>query len=99
MWRPCCNVRMLAALLAMANADAVFCQSYPTRPVRIVTSAVGGASDLIARMVAQGISSPLGVPVIVDNRAVVSVDIVDKAFPDGYTLLFIGSSFWLLPLM
>ena len=73
-------------------------QDYPQKPVRIITSGAGGASDILARLIAQGISTPLGQPVIVDNRvAIIAIETVAKAPPDGYTLLFYGTLIWLAP--
>ena len=83
-------------LLGTGNA---FSQSYPLKTVRIVTSAVGGANDLIARLIAQGIADPLGQPVIIDNRGVISIELVSKAPPDGYTLLLFGPPMWVAPLL
>ena len=55
----------------------------------------------MARLIAQGISGPLGQPVIVDNRAsgIIPGEIVAKAPPDGYTLLVGGGSLWIAPLL
>jgi tripartite-type tricarboxylate transporter receptor subunit TctC len=70
--------------------------------MRIVTGAPGSTAELVARMVAQGISGPLGQPVIVDPRstggATVFGEIVARAQPDGHTLLIIGSTLWVGPL-
>jgi tripartite-type tricarboxylate transporter receptor subunit TctC len=84
----------------------VFCgaahaQTFPTRPVRIVTSSVGGTTDLVARVIAKGLTSSLGQQVIVDNRptGIIPAEIVVKAPADGYTLLFHGSSLWMMPLL
>src|SRR5689334_20311532 len=58
----------------------VCAQSYPNKPVRVLTSTAGGATDFAARIIAQGLTGPLGQPVIVDNRAaIVSNEIVSKA--------------------
>jgi tripartite-type tricarboxylate transporter receptor subunit TctC len=91
---------MLAAGAA-ALCGAVDAQEYPARPVRIVTSAVGGTTDLVARFIAQGLTASLGQQVIVDNRptGIIPADIVVKAPSDGYTLLFSGSSLWMMPLL
>jgi tripartite-type tricarboxylate transporter receptor subunit TctC len=85
----------------VAFCGAVDAQEFPTRPVRIVTSAVGGTTDLVARLIAQGLTSSLGQQVIVDNRptGIIPGEIVVKAPPDGYTLLFHGSSLWMMPLL
>jgi tripartite-type tricarboxylate transporter receptor subunit TctC len=87
--------------LIVLGASAVCAQSYPTKPIRIVTAAAGGSNDFISRLIAQGITGPLGQPVIVDNRAggIVAADLVSKAPPDGYTLLQQSNSVWIGPLL
>jgi tripartite-type tricarboxylate transporter receptor subunit TctC len=90
-----------------AIAIATFCsapahaQSYPSKPIRIVTSGVGGAGDVTSRLIAQGIAPLLGQQVIVDNRASgpIPVDVALKAAADGYTLLLYGSTVWLGPFL
>ena len=79
-------------------AGAAYGQSYPTKPIRMVTAAIGGGADLTARIVAQGLSASLGRQVIVDNRGLTAIDIALSAPPDGYTLLAYGSPLWLAPL-
>jgi tripartite-type tricarboxylate transporter receptor subunit TctC len=65
-------VGMLSAGTMVLGVGMVSGQDYPNRPIRIVTSEAGGGGDFITRIVAQGISGPLGQPVIVDNRTSVS---------------------------
>lgn len=86
---------MLLVGMALTNSDAVFGQTFPNKPIRMVTGNVGGGADFVARLIAQGISGPLGQPVIVDNRPAgpISGEIVAKAQPDGHTLLVGGSNF------
>jgi len=79
----------LATLAAPALAKA---QSWPARPLRVVVPfAPGGATDLIARLIAEQLARPLGQQVAVENRAgafgILGADSVAKAAPDGYTLL------------
>jgi len=70
-------------------------QSFPTKPVRIVTTVPGGNLDFTARAIAPRLSERLGQPVIVDNRGgVLSMELVARAPADGYTLLVSGSSLW-----
>jgi len=91
-----CTIAIVAALGATTASGQ---DAYPTKVVRIVTSAVGGGSDLLARLIAPGLSSALGQQFIVDNRGALSAEIVAKAPPDGYTLLVNGSPLWILPLI
>jgi tripartite-type tricarboxylate transporter receptor subunit TctC len=86
---------IVAVALALA-ASISAAQAYPTKPIRlIVGSSPGGGGDTMARLVAQPLSSSLAQQVIVDNRpgagGNIGADIVAKAPPDGYTLLFIFS--------
>ena len=72
-------------------------QPYPSKPVRmIVPFAPGGGSDLVGRVLAQKLGAALGQQVIVENRAGaggrIGTEVVAKAPPDGYTLLFATSS-------
>ena len=84
----------------LPGVEAVQGQTWPVKPIRIVTSGVGGGSDLASRLIAQGISPALGQQVIVDNRpsGVIPGETVAKAAPDGYTLLVSSSVLWLEPL-
>ncbi len=56
---------VMASLLIAPHAAA---QTYPVRPIRIVTAEAGGSSDLASRLVAQWLTSAFGQQVIVDNR-------------------------------
>lgn len=88
-----------AGLLTGIPASYAQKDTYPTRPVRIVTSVPGSSLDLAARVVAQGLTQSLGEQVIVENRNVLTVETVVKATPDGYTLLAYGNSTWLAPML
>jgi tripartite-type tricarboxylate transporter receptor subunit TctC len=83
----------LLALLALLGATvAAGAADYPDRPVTVVVGfPPGGASDILARIITNKLSSLLGQPFIVDNRpgagGNVAGDVVAHAAPDGYTLL------------
>lgn len=84
---------VLAAAVALAafGASSASSESYPSRPVTlIVPAAAGGATDVLARIVAEPLGKALGQPVIVENRAgaggVLGMQVVSKAAPDGYTI-------------
>ena len=87
-----------AAMLGTALESAA--QTFPSKPLRLVTSEVGGSADAGARLMAKGMTERFGQQVIVDNRGsgVIPGMTVARAQPDGYTLLFFGGTFWLQPL-
>src|SRR5262249_238656 len=91
---------VLAGLIAM-SIGAASGQNFPNRPVRIITLAVGSASDFVARFLAERLTSNLGQPVIVENQTnfAIMASTVAKAPPDGYTLLGYGSPIWVVPLV
>ena len=83
---------MGALLAAMICAISVFTGSaraaFPDRPIRFVVSfPPGGASDGVARILAEGLSNRLGVPVVVENQGTIAAAMVARATPDGYTML------------
>lgn len=86
----------IAMLCGIGVAQA---QNFPNRPLRIVTAEPGGGNDVMARLLAQGLTASLGQQVIVDNRpsGAIPRGIVAKAPPDGHTVLFTTGGFWLLP--
>jgi len=78
---------------ALSANSLVHAQAYPTKTITIVVpTAPGGANDAMARIIGQGLSSRLGQPVIVENKAgangAIASEFVARANPDGYTLMF-----------
>jgi len=64
-------------------------QTYPSKPVRIVTGSAGTSGDLLSRYLAQRLNERWGKPVIVENRTgggIVAAEMVKLAAPDGHTL-------------
>jgi tripartite-type tricarboxylate transporter receptor subunit TctC len=75
--------------LGVCTASA---QQFPAKPVRIINPfAPGGATDIIARQMAQKLAEMWGQAVVVENRTgasgAIGVEMVAKSSPDGYTLL------------
>lgn len=97
-------VPLLALALLGSGFECALAQKYPARPIRlVVASSPGGASDILARLLAQKLGEELGQQVVVDNRGgasgVIGTGIVAKATPDGYTLLIIQPSLTINPSM
>ncbi len=95
----------LAALASAAGAVATrsaSAQDYPAKPIRmIVPYAAGGATDTLARLVANGIDKDLKQTIVVDNRgggaSQLGTQAIATAMPDGYTIGMIDSAFTINP--
>ncbi len=91
---------MAAAASAQAaqNASSPTGANYPQRPVRIVSGfAAGGSSDFLVRVLAPKLTERLGQTFVIENRpgagGAIGANLVAKATPDGYTLIFISGAF------
>lgn len=102
---PVLNFSASALLVGFAlAAGTAAAQNYPSRPVRlIVPYGPGGITDITARAVGPGMSENLGQQVIVENRpgsaAILGLDLVAKARPDGYTVVAATTAFAANPIL
>jgi tripartite-type tricarboxylate transporter receptor subunit TctC len=90
----CC---VMLTLSGAANADTFSNQTWPSRPIKlIVPTGPGAATDVMARLVADGVSRTLGQAMFVENvpgaSGILAHESAARAAPDGYTLLFTNTS-------
>jgi tripartite-type tricarboxylate transporter receptor subunit TctC len=88
------SIRVCSLILLALATSSVLAQDWPTRPIRyVVPFPPAGATDILARFVADKLAPALGRPVVVENRAGASgnlgTDYVAKSPPDGYTMLML----------
>ncbi|MDM0072673.1 tripartite tricarboxylate transporter substrate binding protein [Variovorax sp. J31P207] len=85
------RIRALIATAALAFGSIAFAQDYPSRPITLVVPAPpAGATDVLARVLAEEMGKSLKQTIIVDNRpgasGMLGASAVARAAPDGYTL-------------
>jgi tripartite-type tricarboxylate transporter receptor subunit TctC len=85
------------AVICVTATGAAWGQTYPNRPIRmIIPQPAGGTMDTNARALSEPLSRELGQNIVIDNRSgangIIAGEILAKAPPDGYTLLFTSSS-------
>lgn len=90
------NIIVLGGLLWMAIVQSAWSQAYPTKPVKLISGyPPGGANDIVSRLLAQEFQARMGQPFIVENRpgvsGVLSFELVQKAEPDGHTLVSVSN--------
>jgi len=100
-------VGAVIAFMTIFNAPLSLAQSgqaFPARPIKIIVAfAAGGSSDILARLLAQQFTLRTGATVVVENRpgasGAIAMEVVAKAAPDGYTLLWGSDSTVVQPLL
>lgn len=103
-------MRSIGSLMPLVLATAFSClpasshgQNYPNKPLRMLAPESGGVNEVAGRVIAQALYDSLGQQIVVENRGgasgAIAGEILAKAPPDGYTLLYYGSTIWILPLL
>jgi tripartite-type tricarboxylate transporter receptor subunit TctC len=95
-------LKLIVLLVVALSAAQAVAQPYPNRPIRfIVPFPPGGPTDVIARLIAMRMTESWKQQVVVDNRAGaggnIGMGIAAGATADGYTVLFVSSSFMVNP--
>src|SRR6187402_1661077 len=92
----------MTAMLMSAAAFAAAPGGYPSKPVKVIVPfAPAGPTDVMARLIAQKLSEATGQQFYVENHAGAGGNTgmiaASKSAPDGYTLVFVSSSFVVNP--
>ena len=95
---------VFAALALAPLSRPAHAQTYPSKPVTLVVAyPPGGATDTLARAIAEKLQARMGQPVIVNNRpggsTLIATNFVRQAAPDGYTLYLVTTQFGQLPVI
>src|SRR5271156_1955034 len=88
--------RLALLVVSVVVSSAVFAQSYPNHPVKVIVPwPPGQATDIAARMLAEKMQEALKQPFVIDNRAgaggSIGTEVAAKSAADGYTLLAASS--------
>ncbi len=91
------SVPALICCAMLTFAGDACAQTWPQRPIKlIVPTGPGAATDVMARLLGDGVSRTIGQPVVVENMpgasGILAHQAVARAAPDGYTLLFTNTS-------
>jgi tripartite-type tricarboxylate transporter receptor subunit TctC len=95
-------LRIAAFCVAFMTAGAVVAQPYPSKTMRIIVPfQAGGPTDVMARLVGQKLSEKFSQPFVIENQGGAGGNIAmgnaARAAPDGYTILFVSSSYVVNP--
>ncbi len=97
-WRPSIAKVLLCTAVVGLLATAAVAESYPEKPIRWVLGfPAGGASDVLARVIAQELEKVVGQQVVIENKpgasGIIAAGAVSQAAADGYTILLVSSSY------
>lgn len=89
-------IRAMVIVCAALAAGAVFAQSYPNKPIRMIVAVPpGGPADTLARLVGPRLGEALGQTVVIDNRpganGIIAYDMAARSTPDGYTFVLVAA--------
>ena len=95
-------LRIAGFCAVLLLCDPAFAQQYPSKPVKVIVPfAAGGPVDVVARIVGQKLSEKLGQQLVIENQVGAGGNIgmgnSARAAPDGYTILFVSSSYVVNP--
>src|SRR3982751_764964 len=95
-------VTRTSLLVACLWSLCVAAAEYPTKPIRVIVPwPAGGSTDTLARIIGQRLTTLVGQPIVIDNRAgasgTIGVDIASKAIPDGYTITIVEAAHAVMP--
>jgi tripartite-type tricarboxylate transporter receptor subunit TctC len=98
------SLLFLAGLGLLLAPGVARTQDYPSRPIRlIITTPAGSLVDVLGRLYAQDLAERLGQPIVIDNRpgamTQIGTDALNRATPDGYTLMIGTSELTMLPFL
>lgn len=93
---------LIAVALLAAPVAPLWAQGYPSKPIKLVVPfAPGGFTDVVARILGQKLSTTMGQPFVIENKAgagsIIGTDFVAKAAPDGYTLVMVSTTHVISP--
>lgn len=87
---------IIAAMFAAALSGAAIAQNYPAKPIRLIIPFPPGGIDIPGRLISTRLGEALGQPVVLDYRTgangIIGCELVARATPDGYTLLYTTSN-------
>src|SRR5215208_5300869 len=95
-------MRIAALCAALVLSGTTWAQQYPSKPVRIIVPfPAGGPTDVVARLIGQKLSEKLGQQFVIENQGGAAGNLgmstAAKAPGDGYTILFVSSSYVVNP--